>query len=148
MNQEWKQLQANPVKAIGIALAVIGLAASFVLQHMNIFSFFEANTIHPYFFFVSRKVVRVLINDFCLLLIIHLWFSDKEITRLAWRVQLVDTLILLPAYLVLKLTIEGDSEISSPLLSQLHRMIINPTLMILIIPGVYFQRLKQSSNIS
>jgi exosortase F-associated protein len=84
------------------------------------------------------------INDLCMLLIIHVWFTSKAITKLAWRVMLVDSLLLLPLYLALKLGLEGDSEISSPLLSQLHRVIVNPTLMILIIPGVYFGRLKRT----
>ncbi|MCE2996813.1 MAG: hypothetical protein LW863_14525, partial [Flammeovirgaceae bacterium] len=78
-----------------------------------------------------------------MLLIIHLWFRSASITKLALWIQLVDMLILLPIYLVLKLRIEGDSEISSPLLSQLHRLIVNPTLMILLFPAIYFQRLKK-----
>lgn len=86
--------------------------------------------------------MRVVVNDISLLLIIHVWFGTTQITKLALNVLLIDTLVLLPLYLILKLSLEGDSEISSPLLSQLHRVIVNPTLMILIIPGVYFHRLK------
>jgi exosortase F-associated protein len=83
------------------------------------------------------------INDILMLVVIHLWFRDHKITRIAFLIQVVDTLILLPIYLMVKLAIEGDTEISSPLLSQLHRLIINPTLMILIFPAVYFQRLNK-----
>lgn len=75
-----------------------------------------------------------------MLWMIHLWFQSVKITRLALWVQLIDAVVLLPFYFFLKLSLEGDSEISSPLLSQLHRLIINPTLMILIFPAIYFQR--------
>jgi len=47
--------------------------------------------------------------------------------------------ILLPIYFIMKLSLEGDSEISSPLLSQLHRMIVNPLLMIILILGLVYQ---------
>jgi exosortase F-associated protein len=80
-----------------------------------------------------------------MLLIIHALFRDPSVTRLAWYIQLVDTLILLPIYLIIKLTYEGDTELSIPLLSQLHRLIVNPTLMVLLIPAVYYYRLKKQS---
>ena len=142
MNKEIQQIKQTPFKIVGIAAAIVGLALSYLLQDIDLISFFYGID-HPYVHFISRKLIRVIINDTCLLLLIHLWFNNQSITNLAWKVQLVDTLILLPAYLVIKLTWEGESEISSPLLSQLHRMIVNPTLMILIIPGVYFQRLTE-----
>jgi exosortase F-associated protein len=127
---------------MGLLVAIAGLAFSFLLQETDLLALICKCSFHPNMHFVVKKVVRVVINDFCLLLIIYVWFNNSMITRLAWNVQLMDTLILLPIYLILKLAIEGDSEKSSPLLSQLHRMIVNPTLMILIIPGVYFQRLR------
>jgi hypothetical protein len=59
---------------------------------------------------------------------------------LAVFIQLIDLVVLLPIYLLIKLAMEGDEEISSPLLSQFHRLIVNPTLMILLLPAIYFQR--------
>jgi len=50
--------------------------------------------------------------------------------RLAFLAELF---ILLPVYFALKISLEGDAEISSPLLSQLHRMIVNPLLMLVLI---------------
>lgn len=95
--------------------------------------------------FIARKVLRVFLNDLFMLVFIAAWFKDSRVTRLAILIQLVDSLILLPLYLVVKLNVEGPGEISAPLLSQFHRMIINPTLMILLIPAVYFQRYSKGS---
>ena len=78
-----------------------------------------------------------------MLLILWAWFKDPFVTRLAIWIQLIDVFILLPVYLYFKLSMEGISEISMPVLSQLHRLIVNPTLMILLIPAVYFQKYSQ-----
>ncbi|GCC50588.1 exosortase F system-associated protein [Chryseotalea sanaruensis] len=96
--------------------------------------------------FVLKKLIRIVLNDTAALVLIYAWFYDAKITRLAFLLQLVDTFILLPVYLVLKLSIEGTAEISVPLLSQLHRLIVNPTLIILLIPAIYFQRIMYSQK--
>ncbi len=124
-----------------IALAVLGIMLTFLFQE---FTFLSNLNISGNAQFILRKVLRVLLNDFFMLIFIAAWFKEWRITRLAIAIQLIDSLILLPAYLVLKLWAEGNAEISIPLLSQLHRLIINPTLMILLIPAVYFQRLSKS----
>jgi exosortase F-associated protein len=127
-----------------ILVAVAGLAGVFMFQHIDPISLLCDCSFHPFAHFATRKFVRVLLNDAFMLLLIHAWFYDRDITGLAFYVQLVDTLVLLPVYLFIKLAVEGDSEISSPLLSQFHRLIVNPTLMLLIIPAVYYQRLTRS----
>lgn len=142
MNQELQRVRRKPITIFIIILAFAGLALSYLLQEIDLLASICHCSFHPHVHFIAKKVIRVIVNDTCLLLIIHSWFDNKNITRIAWRVQLIDTLLLLPIYLSLKLTLEGVSELSSPLLSQLHRLIVNPTLMILIIPAVYFQRLR------
>jgi exosortase F-associated protein len=120
-----------------IALAIIGIAFTYIFQDFDFVSnwgFSENAT------FAVRKALRVLLNDVFMLLFIGACFKDVKVTRLALAIQLIDSFLLLPGYLILKLTLEGDSEVSIPLLSQLHRLIINPTLMILLIPAVYFQK--------
>jgi hypothetical protein len=46
-------------------------------------------------------------------------------------VFVVELFVVLPIYFLLKLNLEGASEISSPLLSFIHRLIVNPMLMVL-----------------
>lgn len=121
-----------------IGVGVAGVAATYLAQD---FAFVGGWSLTEQSEFVIRKMLRVLLNDLFMLIFITAWFRDKKVTRLAIFVQLIDGLILLPIYLVAKLGLEGTSEISAPLLSQFHRLIINPTLMILLIPGIYFQRI-------
>lgn len=129
-----------------MAIAIGGLALVFLFQGVDVLGVCKNCTFHPYSHFVAKKVTRVLLNDSFMLLFIHALFLDPKVTRLAWYTQLVDTLILLPIYLFVKLNYEGDAEISMPLLSQLHRLIVNPTLMVLLIPAVYYQRSREAQR--
>ena len=83
--------------------------------------------------------MRFLINDLACLALIVAIFNSSGYLRLGTLLFVLEFLVLLPLYFALKLTMEGDSEISSPLLSQLHRMIINPLLMIVLMLGFLYQ---------
>ena len=120
-----------------IGFGMLGVVLTFLFQD---FSFLNRWDFSEPTLFIIRKTLRVFLNDLFMLIIISAWFNDKQVTRLAIFIQIIDGLFLLPMYLILKLEIEGSSEISSPLLSQFHRLIINPTLMILLIPAIYFQK--------
>lgn len=95
--------------------------------------------------FIINKTTRVLINDNTAILLIYALFIKKEYVKLAFGVQLVEIFLLLPLYFIFKLSFEGTSEISSPLLAQFHRLIVNPTLMILLIFGFLYQKYKSST---
>lgn len=105
--------------------------------------FLEAK--HPYSIFVINKTCRLIFNDLACMLFIYAVFKTTNHLRVSFYLFLAELLVLLPIYFVLKLTLEGDSELSSPMLSQLHRLIVNPLLMILLIMGFVFQRFKSSS---
>jgi hypothetical protein len=47
----------------------------------------------------------------------------------------------------IKLGWEGDSEISSPLLSFVHRLIVNPLLMFVLMAGLVLQRYSTSGKV-
>ena len=120
----------------------------YVLQQNSYFHLFFGTTFetHPYTIFIFNKSIRLILNDTACLFIIYALFYDMKYVRLGGYVQLIEMFIILPFYFVVKLSIEGDSEISSPLLSQLHRLIINPTLMILLMIGFYIQNKKKAAD--
>ena len=98
--------------------------------------------------FAVNRATRLILNDVACFIIIMAIFRDKKYLKIAFYVFLIEFLIILPAYLAVKLTLEGDSEISSPLLSHIHRLIVNPMLMILLIAGFFYQRFasRDSNN--
>ncbi len=95
---------------------------------------------HPYTVFIVNRTIRLIINDVaCMLLIWSLFGEIKYLTAAFW-VFLIELFIILPIYFIVKLNLEGASEISSPLLSQIHRIIVNPLLMVILIIGFYYQK--------
>lgn len=122
-----------------LGLAILALVYFF--QKINVAAFvgeFSRNTI-----FTINRTFRLIINDLACFIIIFALFREKRYIQMAFWVFLVEILVLLPVYLVLKLSLEGDSEISSPLLSQIHRLIVNPMLMLLLIAGFVYQRYRK-----
>ena len=123
------------------ALVVAGifiLVAVYVFQGVNLAGLL--GNFHPNVIFVINRTARLILNDLACFLIIYALFEDAKYLKVAFWVFLVELLIILPVYFAIKLSLEGDSEISSPLLSQVHRLIVNPMLMILLIIGFFYQR--------
>lgn len=129
-----------------ISVASLVLVLVFVFQRFNYalllnsllpFQIENQNTI-----FVINKTIRLVLNDTACILLIHVWFKQRQYLTLAFYLFLIELLILLPVYFIIKLSLEGDSEISSPLLSQIHRLIVNPLLMFLLMAGFIYQRIR------
>jgi exosortase F-associated protein len=135
-------------KASLILLAVVLLATAYFFQDVNwlaaIASRFPVQSgFHPFVFFVFNKTLRLIINDLACMILIYAIFRETRYLSLAFWLFLAELFIILPLYFFFKLSIEGDSEISSPLFSQIHRLIVNPTLMLLLMLGFFYQRQLQ-----
>lgn len=123
----------------GLFLVGVGiLGAVYIFQRINLAGLL--GIFHPNIIFAINRTARLILNDFACLLIIFALFREAKYLKIAFWVFLIELLVILPFYLAIKLSFEGDSEISSPLLSQVHRLIVNPMLMILLIGGFLFQR--------
>jgi exosortase F-associated protein len=135
-------------KRIGLGtFAVSGLALIYLFQYTDFLFLVFGGSFRPEYHFVVNRTVRIFINDSCMLMLIYALFMDRKVLKLAFYIQVVDLLVLFPLYLLLKLPHEGVSELSSPFLSQFHRLIVNPTLMILLIGGVYYQNVGMKKAI-
>lgn len=97
--------------------------------------------------FIVNRMMRMVLNDsLCLLLFLAIFNQVQEL-KLASLVFIVELFLILPFYFLLKLSVEGDSEISTPLLSFIHRLIVNPLLMIILLGGLLYQRYSIEKNI-
>ncbi len=86
--------------------------------------------------FVFNKILRYLLNDLFSISLIHGFFLNKSYTKMAFALMGIGLFFLLPIYLYLYLSaLPGLSS----LLSHLHRLILNPVLMMLLIPALYYQ---------
>lgn len=140
--------RATSMMLLAVAMLVLGLM--YLFQRVNFLHYLlsvvgaRSSEIHPYVFFVFNKTFRLLLNDLACLLIVFVLFREQRYLRATMIVFLVELLLILPLYFWIKLSWEGDSEISSPLLSQIHRLVVNPVLMILLMVGFLYQRFKQT----
>ena len=99
-------------QGILILIAMTGLLLVYLFQQFDIVYWITQNREHPNLHFIINRGVRLLLNDIFMLLFIAVWFQDRSIARLALIIQLIDFFLLLPLYLFVKLTLEGDAEIS------------------------------------
>jgi exosortase F-associated protein len=87
--------------------------------------------------FISAKVLRYLLNDLFAICMIHGLFRDKSFTRFSFLVMGFGLVVLLPLYFFLYLSaVPGYSS----MISHLHRLVLNPVLMMLLIPALWHQR--------
>lgn len=121
----------------------------YVFQRVDFFSavgtaFGYEGAAFPYTRFAFNRTIRMVLNDTACLVLISIWFRDRRYTRLAGYLFLIEVFLILPVYLWIKFSLEGDSEISSPILSQVHRLIVNPMLMLLLMVAFVYQRRQES----
>jgi exosortase F-associated protein len=129
------------VRSFLVLCASSFLALVYIFQQVNAAEVLGIdNEKSNYLAFSVNKLIRLVLNDFSCIVLVHAIFKNKRFNRLALIVFCIEVFLLLPVYLILKLTIEGTSEISSPILSQLHRLIVNPMLMIVLIAAFYYQK--------
>ena len=84
-----------------------------------------------------QKSARFLVNDFAVILMIYGLFYEKKYLKLGFYVQVFELLFLLTPYLVIKLQFPFYN---GPLISHLHRLVVNPLLMLMLIPIIYYQK--------
>ena len=132
---------APMIRWVSVGVSLFGLLLVYAFQQINYAEILPSELAHNRsIVFIFNRLTRLVINDLLCILLIYSLFQDRRFVRLSFCVFLVELLFILPIYLFIKLSLEGDSEISSPLLSTIHRMVVNPLLMIVLIGGFYYQR--------
>lgn len=120
-------------------VAVTVLIALYIFQRFN-YSVFISENFDGNTQFIINRTVRFFINDLAVILLIYAIFNNKELLKIAFTIQLLEMFFILPLYFYFKLSLEGATEISSPLLSFVHRIVVNPIIMLLLIPAFWFQQ--------
>ncbi|GGH73519.1 exosortase F system-associated membrane protein [Phaeocystidibacter marisrubri] len=129
-----------------VAAAIIGLGSTYLMQAwLNPHSWLHGEIL-PWtdtwedirfgskFQVVLNKAFRYLLNDLFSILLIHGLFQNRTYTRFAVWVLIFGLFVLVPIYLLL--VFYAPSGYSS-MISHLHRIIMNPVLMMLLIPYYY-----------
>ena len=120
--------------AIGI-ICIAGLVAVFLFQQIDIAGFIGVDARLSRF--LINRTIRLLLNDALALGLIYALFKERKYVIFALYVQVAGIFLFLVPYFILKVFMP---KYNGPLISFLHRLILNPTLLMLLIPAFYYQR--------
>lgn len=126
------------LRIVLILISLIGLGVIFIGQHFDYSSLFF-DKLSPKWHFIFNRIARFLLNDNLMLLLIFALFYEKKYVRFGLAVELFGFFFLLIPYFILRY----EFSINPMYISFIHRLIINPTLMLLLIPAIYIQRTKK-----
>ena len=118
---------------VGI-ISVLGLVFVFIFQRWDIGALVGIET-HINRFLLNRTI-RFLLNDAFTIGLIYALFAERKYVIFSLYVQLAGVIFFLAPYFVLKVYFPTYN---GPLISFLHRLILNPTLLMLLIPAFYYQ---------
>ncbi len=126
-------------------LSITTLIALYVFQRFNYAELISTSFL-PNTQFIINRTIRFFFNDLSVILLIYAIYQNKALLKIAFGIQLLEMLVILPIYFYLKLSTEGPTELSSPLLSFVHRIVVNPIIMLLLIPAFWFQSQRTISR--
>jgi exosortase F-associated protein len=120
--------------AVGI-LSVAGLVTVFLFQRQDVASLLGVEQ-HIWKFIINRSI-RFVVNDVLAILLIYALFAERKYVLFAIGVQVFGLFFVLIPYFILKFNYPGYN---GPLISFLHRLVLNPTLILLLVPAFYYQK--------
>jgi exosortase F-associated protein len=132
-------------RVIYFFISITVLVVLYLFQRVNYANLFFAD-LGANTEFIINKTIRFTFNDFAVILLIYSIFDNKGLLKIAFIIQCIEMLLILPLYFYFKLSIEGATELSSPLLSFIHRIVVNPIIMLLLIPAFWFQKTQFSKK--
>ena len=114
--------------SVGVA-AVAGLLAVFIFQHLDVARiFWEVSS--PLNRFIINRSIRFLFNDIFATLLVLAVFGRRKYVVIAIVVQCLGIFVVLMPYMLLKVHAPGYN---GPLISFLHRLVLNPVLIYILI---------------
>jgi len=142
-------LKLQPKQIVFLAIGLVGWAIVYVFQEFDLtrmemrYGQYAQGVIAEgeSWRFVVNKGMRFLLNDLFSILFIYGLFDNLRYVKLALWVMGFGLFILLPTYLILAISFQQEG---FNLLIFLHRITMNPWLMLLLIPGFLYQKANQT----
>ncbi len=117
-----------------VALGMVGLLAVYLFQKQ--INMFASSIFDGFSAFAFGRGIRFILNDIFVIIMIYGLFPRREYVIFALLVQVAGILFILFPYLILKYSMPGYN---GPLISFLHRLVLNPLLMLMLIPAFYLK---------
>lgn len=116
-------------------LAVAGLVVVFLFQRIDIGAMVGIDNAN--WKFIVNRSIRFLLNDALAILLIYALFQERKYVVFSIWVQLFGMFFILVPYFIIKFNFPYYN---GPLVSFLHRLVLNPTILLLLIPTFYYQK--------
>src|SRR4051812_4165685 len=116
---------------IGV-VSTMALILIFVSQHFDVARLFEIE--NKTSGFLINRTIRFILNDLFSIGLIYALFASRKHVVFAFIVQICGLVFFLLPYFVIKIYLPSYN---GPLVNFLHRIILNPLLMMLLIPAFY-----------
>ena len=129
-----------------VIIGISGLVLVYVLQNQIFYDPFVNYLLDPNnpsvpeyvtWKYLASKAFRYILNDGFALMVIWGLFKRESYVRFAVVIFFIGFLILLPIYLFLATHYYLETQ---SFLNHLHRLVLNPVLMMLLIPAFYYQQ--------
>jgi exosortase F-associated protein len=120
--------------AVGV-FSVAGLVLVFLFQRQDVAVLLGVK--ENVWRFIINRSIRFIINDGLAILLIYALFYERKYVLFAVWVQVFGMVFVLIPYFIIKFNFPGYN---GPLISFLHRLVLNPTLLLLLIPAFYYQK--------
>lgn len=132
-------MNSKPFRFLILAISILGLALVFLFQQIDLAGLVQMGE-RPIDRFLINRTFRFLLNDVFAIGVIYGLFPERKYVIFAIWVQVFGMIFFLIPYFVLKIYYPSYN---GPLINYLHRLILNPTLLLLLIPAFYFQQRTQ-----
>jgi exosortase F-associated protein len=122
-----------------LGVSAAGLVIIFLFQEIDVAGQLGVGEKSIHRFLVNRTF-RFILNDVFAIGVIYGLFRERKYVIFSVWVQVFGMVVFLLPYFALKLYYPSYN---GPLISYLHRLILNPTLLLLLIPAFYFQKVSR-----
>lgn len=136
--------EIGPYRLVLIAISILALTAIFLFQGFNFAKLVVPHTdsVSKIFVFNTNKSIRFILNDVFAIMLIYALFRERKYVMFACIIQLAGMICILFPYLTLKTYYPAYN---GPLISYLHRLVVNPLLLLLLIPAFCYQRMRKKT---
>lgn len=129
------------IRTIVGTISLVGLLLIYLFQRADIAGYFGAHDKSVNF--IVNRTLRFCANDVCAIGLIYALFVEKKYVVFSVFVQAAGIFLILIPYFILKIHYVNYN---GPLISYLHRLILNPVLTLALIPAFYYQRLQNRNK--
>ncbi len=123
------------IRILLAAISVSGLLLVFLFQRQDVAALLGMES--TFWRFIINRSIRFMINDALAILLIYALFYERKYVLFSVWVQVLGMVFILIPYFIIKFNFPSYN---GPLISFLHRLILNPTLLLLLIPAFYYQK--------